>query len=189
MNLGDYIHEAVFEDKYTYLFDLFWENFEEDGFVVCDEEGNEVDCIFKTVAIQNLICEFVYRLYDEINETDFESVVKYLADLGISESEIIEYCEKESEIDVDENDDGATIKNALDWATQIVADKLLEMFSSTDLFDYFFTATYDFEQDFTFEFEDTDEFLAFVDSNQEKLDAYKEEYISVLSWIDSGMIV
>lgn len=189
MNLGDFIHEAIFEDKYTYLFDLFWDNFEEDGFVVTDEEGNEIDCIFKAVAIQNLIGEFVYRLYDEVNETDFESVVDYLSDLGTAENEIIEYCQNESEIDFDEEDNGATIKNALDYATQIVADKLLEMFSPTDLFDYFFTATYDFEQDFTFEFEDTDEFLAFVDSNQEKLDAYKEEYPAVLNWIEAGMIV
>ena len=189
MNLGDYIHEAIFEDKNTYLFDLFWDNFEEDGFVITDEEGNEIDCIFKAVAIQNLIGEFVYRLYDEVNETDFESVVKYLSDLGIGEEEIIAYCENDPEIDVDEDDNDATIKNALDYTTQIVADKLLEMFSATDLFDFFFTATYDFEQDFTFEFEDTDEFLAFVDSNQERLDAYKEEYISVLDWIESGMIV
>ena len=57
------------------------------------------------------------------------------------------------------------------------------------MFDYFFTATYDFVQDFTFEFEDVDEFLAFVDSNSERLDEYKEEYPSVLSWIESGMIV
>ena len=189
MNLGDYIRESVFEDKYTYLFDLFWDNFEEDGFVITDEEGHEVDSIFKAVAIQNLIGEFVYRLYDEVNETDFESVVTHLADLGTGEDEILSYCEADPEIDIDEDDSEATIKNALDYVTQIVADKLLDMYSATDLFDFFFTATYDFEQDFTFDFEDTDEFLAFVDSNQEKLDAYKEEYISVLDWIESGMIV
>ena len=63
------------------------------------------------------------------------------------------------------------------------------MFSADDLFDYFFTATYEFEQDFVFAFEDTDEFLAFVDSNTEKLDEYKEEYPAVMSWVESGMIV
>ena len=189
MNLGDYIREAIFEEKFTYLFDLIWDNFDEDGFVITDEEGHEIDCIFKAVAIQNIIGEFVYRLYDEVNETDFESVAKALADLGFDEERIIEYCENDEEIDVDENDSDATIKNALDYTTQIVADKLLEMFSPTDLFDYFFTATYDFEQDFTFAFEDSDEFLAFVDSNQEKLDAYKKEYSSVLDWIETGMIV
>ncbi len=188
MDLGDYIRESVFEDKYTYLFNLIWENFEEDGFVITDEENNEIDCIFKAVAIQNLIGEFIYRLYDEVNETDFETVVKSLADLGIGEEAIIEYCENNDEIDVEE-DPGSTIKNGLDYTTQIVADKLLDMFTSTDIFDYFFTATYDFEQDFTFAFEDTDEFLSFVDSNQDKLDEYKEEYISVLNWVDSGMVV
>ena len=70
----------------------------------------------------------------------------------------------------------------------ITADKLLEDFSADDLFDYIFTATYDFEQDFAFDFEDTDEFLAFVDSNTERLDEYKEEYPSVMRWIESGMI-
>ena len=80
-------------------------------------------------------------------------------------------------------------KNGFDYMTEIVADKLLDCFSSDDLFDYFFTATYDFVQDFTFDFEDVDEFMAFVDSNSEKLDEYKEEYPSVLSWIESGMIV
>jgi len=189
MNLGEYIHESIFENKFTYLFDLIWDNFDEDGFVITDEEGHEIDCIFKAVAIQNIIGEFVYRLYDEVNETDFETVVTALADLGFDEAQIIEYCENDEEIDVDEDDNETTIKNALDYITGIVSDKLLEMFSPTDLFDYFFTATYDFEQDFTFAFEDSDEFLAFVDSNQEKLDAYKEEYPAVLDWIEAGMIV
>ena len=77
----------------------------------------------------------------------------------------------------------------MDYTTEIVADKLLELFSADDLFDYFFAATYDFEQDFTYAFEDVDEFLAFVDSNTEKLDEYKEEYPGVMAWIESGMIV
>ena len=79
-------------------------------------------------------------------------------------------------------------KKILDYFTEITADKLLEDFSADDLFDYIFTATYDFEQDFAFDFEDTDEFLAFVDSNTERLDEYKEEYPSVMRWIESGMI-
>lgn len=68
------------------------------------------------------------------------------------------------------------------------ADKLLEEFSADDLFDYLFTATYDFEQDFTYEFEDTDEFQAFVDSNADQLDNYKEEYPAVMRWVEGGMV-
>ena len=189
MDLDNYIHEAIFDGKHAYLYELIWDNFDEDGFVITDEENNEVDCIFKAYAIQNLIGEFIYRLYDEVNETDFEKIVEALATLGIGESEILEYCQSNPDIEFDEEDSEATIKNAFDYVTEIVSDKLLELFSPTDLFDYFFTATYDFEQDFTFAFEDTDEFLAFVDSNTEKLDEYKEEYPAVMSWIEAGMIV
>lgn len=40
MDLSSYLHEAIFEekDKYTYLYELIWDNFEEDGFAVTDEE-------------------------------------------------------------------------------------------------------------------------------------------------------
>ena len=69
-----------------------------------------------------------------------------------------------------------------------MADKMFDEFSADDIFDYMFTATYDFEQDFTFDFEDTDEFQAFVDANTEKLDEYKEEYVSVMRWIEGGMV-
>lgn len=191
MDLSSYIHESVFEEKekYSCLYELIWDNFEEDGFVVTDEEGNEIDVVFKVIAIQNLIGEFVYRLYDEVNETGFEDVIENLANLGISEDEIMDYCYDHPEIDTDDEDKEITIKNALDYTTKIVANKLLELFSADDLFDYFFSATYDFEQDFIFAFEDTDEFQAFVDSNSEKLDSYKEEYPSVMSWIENGMIV
>lgn len=191
MDLTNYIHETVFEEKekYTYLYELFWANFEEDGFVITDEEGNEIDCILKAYAVQNLIGEFVYRLYDEVNETGFEDVIESLETLGIGIDEIIEYCKNEPEIEVDENDSETTVKNALDYTTEITADKLLMLFSADDLFDYLFTATYDFEQDFTFAFEDVDEFTAFVDSNTEKLDEYKEEYPAVMQWIEQGMIV
>ncbi len=191
MDIESYIHEAIFEekDKYTYLYELIWQNFTEDGFVITDEQGHEIDSVLKATAIQNLIGEFVYRMYDEVNETGFEDVIEYLANLGIGVDEIIKYCEDEPEIDVDEDDEELTVKNALDYCTEIVADKMLELFSADDIFDYMFCATYDFEQDFTFAFEDVDEFQAFVDSNTERLDQYKEEYPSVLNWIEGGMIV
>ena len=171
MDLYSFIEEAIFEekDKYTRLYELIWSEFEQDGFVITDEPGHEIDCIFKATAIQNLIGEFEYRLYDEVNE--------------------VAYCDENENIDTFDDDKDLKIKNGFDYITEIVADKLLECFSADDLFDYFFTATYDFVQDFTFEFEDVDEFLAFVDSNSERLDEYKEEYPSVLSWIESGMIV
>lgn len=191
MDFNSFIHEAIFEekDKYTRLYELIWSEFEQDGFVVTDEAGYEIDSVFKATAIQNLIGEFEYRLYDEVNETDFEDVVDYLAQIGVSQEEIVAFCERNEDIDTFDDDDELKIKNGLDYMTEIVADKLLESFSPDDLFDYFFTATYDFVQDFTFDFEDVDEFMAFVDSNTEKLDEYKEEYPSVLSWIESGMIV
>lgn len=191
MDIENYIHEAIFEEKekYTYLYELFWSNFAEDGFVVTDEEGHEVDAIFKAVAIKNLIGEFVYRVYDEVNETSFDDITENLENLGIGEEEIIDYCYDNPEIDTDDDDNDITIKNALDYTTEIVADKLLDLFSADDLFDYFFAATYDFEQDFVFAFEDVDEFQAFVDSNTERLDDYKEEYPAVMNWFEGGMIV
>lgn len=191
MDIENYIHEAIFEekDKYTYLYELIWDNFTEDGFVVTDEDGNEIDSVIKAVAIQNLINEFVYRVYDEVNETGFEDLIEYLGNLGIGEQELLEYCNANPEIEVDGEDNELTFKNALDFTTEIVADKMLELFSASDLFDYMFAATYDFEQDFTFAFEDVDEFQAFVDSNTEKLDDYKMEYPAVMSWIEAGMIV
>ncbi len=191
MDLYAYIEEMIFEekDKHTRLYELLWSELEQDGFVITDEAGHEIDAILKAVAIQNLIGEFEYRLYDEINETGPEDVIDYLQNIGISKEQLVEYCENDDNIDTYDDDDDLKIKNALDYSTEIVADKLLECFSSEDLFDYFFTATYDFVQDFTFDFEDVDEFQAFVDSNSEKLDEYKEEYPAVLSWIESGMIV
>lgn len=191
MDLYSFIHEAIFEekDKYTRLYELIWSEFEQDGFVITDEPGHEIDDIFKATAIQNLIGEFEYRLYDEVNETGYEDVVDYLAQIGFSQEDIIAYCEADENIDTFDDDEELKIKNGFDYMTEIVAAKLLECFSPDDLFDYFFTATYDFVQDFTFDFEDVDEFMAFVDSNSERLDDYKEEYPSVMSWIESGMIV
>ena len=68
------------------------------------------------------------------------------------------------------------------------ADKMLDEFSADDLFDLMFTASYAFEQDFTFDFEDYDEMQAFIDTNHDQLDNYKEEYPSVMNWIEAGMI-
>lgn len=191
MDISNFIHQAIFEEKekFTYLYELFWMNFEEDGFVITDEDGHEIDAIFKAIAIKNLIEEFVYRVYDEFNETSIDEIIENLATLGFSEDDIIDYCYDNPEIDTDDEDDEISIKNALDYITGEVADKLLELFSADDLFDYFFAATYDFEQDFVFAFEDVDEFQAFVDSNTERLDDYKDEYPAVLDWIEKGMIV
>lgn len=191
MDLYSFIHEAIFEekDKYTRLYELIWGEFEQDGFVITDEPGHEIESVFKAVAIQNLIGEFEYRMYDEVNETGFEDVLDYLAQIGYSTEDVVAYCEADEDIDTFDDDEGLKVKNGLDYTTEIVADKLLECFAAEDLFDYFFTATYDFVQDFTFDFEDVDEFLAFIESNSEKLSEYKEEYSSVMAWIESGMIV
>ncbi len=188
MDFNGFIHENIFEEKekYIYLYELLWANLEEDGFVICDEEGCETDAVFKALAIKNIINEFVYRVYDEFNETSAEEAVTLLETIGIGEDEIIEYCRETSGTTADGE---KAISDTFEYVTETLADKLLELFSADDLFDYIFTATYDFEQDFTFAFEDVDEFQAFVDSNTERLDDYKEEYPSVMSWIESGMIV
>ncbi len=168
MNIDSYIYEAIFEEtpKYKVFYELIWEQFKENGFVITDESGYET----------------------AVNETGLEDVIEYLANLGIGEEEISEYCAENTQIERDEEDFELTVKNALDYWTEIVADKMLEEFSANDIFDYLFTATYDFEQDFTFDFEDSDEFQAFVDSNSERLDEYKDEYPSVMRWIESGMV-
>ncbi len=190
MDINSYIYEAIFEEKakFKVFYELMWEQFKESGFVITDEGGYEADCVFKAVAMQNLVGEFNYRVYDAVNETGLEDVIEYLANLGIDEEEITNYCSEIPEIEVDEDDFELTVKNALDYWTEIVADKMFDEFSADDIFDYMFTATYDFEQDFTFDFEDADEFQAFVDANTEKLDEYKEEYVSVMRWIEGGMV-
>lgn len=190
MNLDSFIYEAIFEEKpkFKIFYELVWEQFKEDGFVVTDEDDMEIDSVLKAVALQNIVGEFNYRMYDEINETGLEDVTDYLTSLNIYEDEITAYCEANSRISVDPDDFETTVKNALDCTTEIVANKLLENYSADDLFDYIFTATYDFEQDFTYDFEDTDEFQAFVDANSERLDEYKEEYPSLMRWIEAGMI-
>lgn len=189
MDLDSFIYEAIFEEKpkFKIFYEMVWEQFKEDGFVITDEEDTETDSVLKAVSLQNIIGEFNYRMYDEINETGLEDVTDFLANLGIYEEKITDYCKNNSNICVVEGDFEATVKNALDYMTQAVAAKLLENYSSDDLFDYIFTVTYDFEQDFTYDFEDTDEFQAFVDANSERLDEYKIEYPALINWIETGM--
>lgn len=190
MDIDTFIHEAIFGEKeqHRIFYYLMWENLQEVGYVITDESGYEIDSVFKAVALQNLVGEFAYRLYDTVNETGYEDVLEYLGTLAIGEDDILQYCENDPEILVEPEDFELTVKNALDTITERTADKLLEEFSADDLFDYLFTATYVFEQDFTYEFEDTDEFQAFVDSNADQLDNYKEEYPAVMRWVEGGMV-
>lgn len=190
MDIETYINEAIFEEveKHKCFYQLMWDNFKEDGFVVTDESGYEIDAVIKAVAMENLIGEFIYRIYDEVNETGFEDMLEHLQNLGYSEDDLINYCNEKEEIEVDEDDIEITAKNALDYTTEEVATKMLELFSPDEIFDYMFTVTYDFEQDFTFDFEDYEEMQAFIDTNQNQLDNYKSEYQSVINWIESGMI-
>lgn len=190
MDIDTFIHEAIFGEKeqHRIFYYLMWENLQEVGYVITDESGYEIDSVFKAVALQNLVGEFAYRLYDTVNETGYEDVLEYLGTLAIGEDDILQYCENDPEILVEPEDFELTVKNALDTITERTADKLLEEFSADDLFDYLFTATYDFEQDFTYEFEDMDEFQAFVDSNADQLDNYKEEYPAVMRWVEGGMV-
>ena len=190
MDIDTFIHEAIFGEKeqHRIFYYLMWENLQEVGYVITDESGYEIDSVFKAVALQNLVGEFAYRLYDTVNETGYEDVLEYLGTLAIGEDDILQYCENDPEILVEPEDFELTVKNALDTITERTADKLLEEFSADDLFDYLFTATYDFEEAFTYEFEDTDEFQAFVDSNADQLDNYKEEYPAVMRWVEGGMV-
>jgi len=190
MDIEEYIIDRIFseQEKQRCFYELIWEKFKEDGFVITDEEDHEIDCIFKAVALQNLAGEFAYRLYDEVNEIGLEDVIENLQNLGYDEDDVFEYCKANEEVSTAENDFELTVKNALDYTSKISANKMLEDMSADDIFDYMFTATYDFQQDFTFDFEDADEFQAFVDSNTEQLDDYKMEYPSLLTWIENGMI-
>lgn len=190
MDIEEYIIDRIFseQEKQRCFYELIWEKFKEDGFVITDEENHEIDCIFKAVALQNLVGEFAYRLYDEVNEIGLEDVIENLQNLGYDEDDVFDYCKSNDEISIAEDDFDLTVKNALDYTSKISANKMLEDISADEIFDYMFTATYDFQQDFTFDFEDADEFQAFVDSNTEQLDDYKMEYPSLLTWIENGMI-
>ena len=45
MNIESYICEAIFEEKEKHrcFYQLMWDNFKEDGFVITDEDGYEID--------------------------------------------------------------------------------------------------------------------------------------------------
>lgn len=115
MDIEGYINEAIFEEKQQYkcFYQLMWDNFKESGFVITDEEGYEIDALIKAVALQNLVGEFIYRLYDEVNETGLEDIIEYAQNIGFTEDDLISYCEKNEEMDIDD-DFELTIKNALD---------------------------------------------------------------------------
>ncbi len=190
MDLEAFIHQTIFEVKenYTCLFELFWESFSFDGFVTTDEEGYEIDAVIKAIAIKNIISEFAYQMYDSGNDVSYEEFVNLLSDIGFDEEAIVDYCYEDENMDVDDENNDITFQKALEYMSRVVSEKMLENFSADELFNFFFTATYDFEQNFVYRFEDVDEFLAFIEANDEKLDTYKEEYRSVLMWIEDGMI-
>ncbi|MCD7722793.1 MAG: hypothetical protein LUH82_02420 [Clostridiales bacterium] len=190
MNIENFIFEAIFDEQQQYrvFYELMWKQFTESGFVITDEAGYEIDCVFKAVALQNIVGEFVYRLYDSVNETGLEDVIDYLSKLGIYEDDIKEYMTNVPDALCSAEDFEADVKTMLDYWTELAAEKMLDEFSADDLFDLMFTATYDFEQDFTFDFEDTDEFRAFVDANTDKLDLYKAEFPAVMNWVEQGMV-
>ena len=91
MDIDSYVYDAIFSEtpKHTVFYSLLWEQFKEDGFVITDEPGHEIDCIFKAVSMQNLMGEFMYRLYDEVNETGFEDAVDYIEKAGFTEDDIL----------------------------------------------------------------------------------------------------
>ena len=138
MDIESYIDEAIFSEneKQKFLCRLFWDDLKETGYVITDESGHELDSIVKAVSIVNLIGEFRYRLYDEVNETGYEDVLEYLANLDIYEDEILDYCRKNENIETDEEFSN-TAKNMLDYITETTADKLLEEFSADDIFGHF----------------------------------------------------
>lgn len=135
MDIDTFIHEAIFGEKeqHRIFYYLMWENLQEVGYVITDESGYEIDSVFKAVALQNLVGEFAYRLYDTVNETGYEDVLEYLGTLAIGEDDILQYCENDPEILVEPEDFELTVKNALDTITERTADKLLEEFSADDL--------------------------------------------------------
>ena len=49
MDIERYINEAIFEEKEQHkcFYQLIWDHFKEDGFVVTDESGYEIDSVIK----------------------------------------------------------------------------------------------------------------------------------------------
>ncbi len=190
MNLEKFINDTIFEveGKNKVFYDLVWSQFIEDGFVIVDSDGCEIDSVFKAVALINILNEFSYRLYDSVNETEPEDAIRFLEQLGIQNDEIDEYIKSDSEAFCEGDNFEDDLKCYFDYETEIVADKLLEDYTAEALFDLMFATTYEFEQDFVFDFEDSDELCAFVDANSEKLDIYRTEFSSVYDWIESGMV-
>ena len=140
MDIDTFIHEAIFGEKeqHRIFYYLMWENLQEVGYVITDESGYEIDSVFKAVALQNLVGEFAYRLYDTVNETGYENVLEYLGTLAIGEDDILQYCENDPEILVEPEDFELTVKNALDTITERTADKLLEEFSAERMTNYLY---------------------------------------------------
>ncbi len=189
MDIEDYINEEIFHDDgnrhvfYKYI----WEIFSESGYVIPDENESEIDCIFKAVAMKYILSEFEFRLFDCANDMDANTITDYLLNIGKNEEEINDYLNSQTNAsEYDELTQGIEI--TLNCLTRETAEKMLEEFSADELFDLMFTATYDFELDFTYNFEDSDELCAFIEANQDKLELYKDEFSSVLDWINEGMI-
>ena len=53
MDIERYINEAIFEEKEQHkcFYQLIWDHFKEDGFVVTDESGYEIDNVGMTVSL------------------------------------------------------------------------------------------------------------------------------------------
>ncbi len=190
MNIEKYIFESMFStnEQNLVFYELIWNQFVEDGFIITDTEGYEIDCVFKAVAMQNLLNEFIFRLYDSVNETEPENVSNCLEQLGYNEDDLKNYIEKIPDALCDGNSLEEDLKTMFDYQTEHVADKMLEDFSASAIFDLMFASTYDLEQDFTYDFEDSDELCAFIEANSGRLDIYKSEFPSLYEWIENGMI-
>ena len=169
------VHE-LFEEKDALIF----ENCEAKSATLIGKNGKGIKIEYQDM--NNLL------VWSAVGNAPFVALEPWTGLASCSDEDVIDYCNADDEIEVDEDDFDLTVKSALDYITEITADKMLEEFSADDIFDLMFTATYAFEQDFTFDFEDYDEMQAFIDTNHDQLDNYKEEYPSVMNWIEAGMI-
>ena len=57
MDIESYIQEAIFgeNEQHTCFYQLIWDTFKESGFVITDEDGHEIDAIFKATIGGTLI--------------------------------------------------------------------------------------------------------------------------------------